>query len=125
MSVRAHSFGFKVMKVAAQHCDELCSVLKQVDADERGIVACLDMPVGHSRYHQNLALGWCPPAVVRLELLRASPKGTLWIMYAMGQDVGQQGEDRVLLMRHRLQRRLLPMWWRRGQPWTEVALAPV
>jgi len=34
MGVEARSGGFKVMEVAAQHCDKLRCVFKRVDADE-------------------------------------------------------------------------------------------
>lgn len=65
--------------------------------------------VGHSRYHQNLASGQCPPVAVRLEPLCAMPKGMQGMRYVIGQDFGVQGEDKVLLMRCRSRRRSLPM----------------
>ena len=54
-------------------------------------------PMGHSRYHQNWAWGLYPPLVERLESLRATPKGTGGIWYAMGHEIGERGEDRALL----------------------------
>ena len=45
--------------------------------------------------------------------------------YAMGQEVGQQGEDRALSISRRSLRRSAPMWWSRVQPCTERAVVPV
>jgi hypothetical protein len=74
------------------------------------------MATGHSRYHQNLASGQYPPAVVRLESLHAVLMGTHGIRYAMGHEVGHCREDRFFLIRHRLQRKSVPMWWRVVDP---------
>ncbi len=81
--------------------------------------------VGHSKYHQNLASAQYPPAADRLESLRATPKGTRGMRYAMGHDVGQRDEDSARSINRRSLRRSAPMWWRSGQPCTERAVAPV
>ena len=38
--------GFAVVKVTAQHCDELRCVFERVDTDERGILSPRDVPQG-------------------------------------------------------------------------------
>ena len=43
MGVEAHSSSFEAMEVTAQHCDELRSVFKRVDADEGGVAPSADM----------------------------------------------------------------------------------
>ena len=43
MRVKLRVPGFEVMEVAAQHRDELCSVLERVDADKRRVIPRLHM----------------------------------------------------------------------------------
>jgi hypothetical protein len=42
--------GFEVVKVAAQHHDELRGILEQVDADERRVVLCIHLTKGAVLY---------------------------------------------------------------------------
>ena len=74
------------------------------------------MAVGHLRYHQNMASGQYPPVEERLELLWATLAGIRGIRYVMGHEVGHWLRDRVFLMRQRLRRMFVQMWWSLVKP---------